>query len=91
MYTENMTEVYDFLFKHVPQVTMSFIGTEDKWSSSLGFHVATTSSNTIETLYDHVSSNDLFYAPWMVKLLNTMYMHSQKKTPTSYGMTSLNE
>lgn len=89
--TTNETDAYNFLFDNIPQVTMSFQGNDNQWSSTLGFHVATTSANTIEYFLSRVSSEDLKYAPWMIKLMNTMFMKHQKKTPTSFGTTSMNE
>lgn len=85
MHTTNVTDVYDFLFPTIPQVTMSFKGTKEKWSSSLGFHLETTSGNTVEYRYGEVSSKDINYAPWMIKLLNTMFIHQQEKTSSSYS------
>ena len=85
MHTTNVTDVYDFLFPTIPQVTMSFKGTKEKWSSSLGFHLETTSGNTVEYLFGEVSSKDINYAPWMIKLLNTMFIHQQEKTSSSYS------
>ena len=80
-----MTDVYNFLFSTIPQVTMSFKGTKEKWSSSLGFHLVTTSSNTVESMFDEVSSNDIVFAPWMITLLNNMFTYQQEKTPSSYS------
>ena len=85
MHTTNVTDVYDFLFPTIPQVKMSFKGTKEKWSSSRGFHLETTSGNTVGYLFGEVSSKDINYAPWMIKLLNTMFIHQQEKTSSSYS------